>query len=224
MTDLNTFFELARQEMVEQIALHTNAVSEQIGKTALADNVMAVMGRVPRHEFVPEPIQLYAYIDRPLPIGFSKTTSQPFIVALMTDLLDLHPEDRVLEIGAGLGYHAAILANLAQSVYTVEIITELAQDAETRLEQLGYDNIVLKIGNGAGGWPAQAPFDKILVTAAPELIPPALLKQLKDGGKMVIPTGLPDAQTLMLVEKDRRGSTRTRDILAVRFASLIIAH
>jgi protein-L-isoaspartate(D-aspartate) O-methyltransferase len=185
---------------------------------------MAAMGIVPRPEFVPEPLQAFAYLDQPLPIGFGKTISQPFIVALMTDLLDLQADDRVLEIGTGLGYQAAILAKLAEQIYSIEIIEELSREAEYRLGKLGFGNIELRIGNGSAGWSEQAPFDKIMVTAAPELIPVGLLQQLRPGGKMVIPAGLQDAQQLMLVEKDSRGSLHTQEMLAVRFTPLVLVH
>lgn len=217
-------FTALRQEMVRQIARHTELVSERTGRTALAERVMEAMASVPRHEFVPAPLRVFAYLDQPLPIGFGKTISQPFIVALMTDLLDPQPEDRVLELGTGLGYQAAVLASLVQIVYSVEIIDDLAREAERRLQETGYDNIVLRIGDGSSGWRAHAPFDKIIVTAAPELIPTALLNQLKPGGKMVIPAGLEDAQQLLLVEKDEQGSTTTQEILPVRFSSLIVTH
>lgn len=217
-------FATARLEMVEQIALHTGIVSDRIGKTSLSDRVMEVIGTVPRHEFVPYELRSFAYLDQPLPIGFGKTISQPFIVALMTDLLDIRAEDRVLEIGTGLGYQAAILANLAQTVYSIEIIMELAKDAAERIQKLGYYNIHFKVGNGTSGWPENAPFEKIIVTAAPELIPPPLLRQLKPGGKMVIPAGLEDSQQLLLVEKDSDGSTSTQEILPVRFTPLTIIH
>lgn len=215
---------VARQEMVEQIALHTSFVSDRIGKSALSERVMGILGAVPRHEFVPAQLRAFAYIDQPLPIGFGKTISQPFIVALMTDLLDVQTHDRILEIGTGLGYQAAILAGLAQRIYTVEIITELAREAEQRLGKQGYGNIEIKIGDGSFGWPEHAPFDKIIVTAAPELIPTALLNQLKPGGRMVIPAGLTEAQQLMLVKKDSQGFVTTEDILPVRFSSLVVTH
>lgn len=224
MTKSKAQFEVARREMLESIALHTQAVSEQIGKTALADFVLAAMGAVPRHEFVPEPLKAFAYMDHPLPIGFDKTISQPFIVALMTDLLDLQTDDRVLEIGTGLGYQAAILAKLAEQVYSIEIIEELSNEAEYRLAKLGFNNVTLRVGNGSSGWPEQAPFDKIMVTAAPELIPVGLLQQLRPGGKMVIPAGLQDAQQLMVVEKDSHGSCHTQEVLAVRFSPLVLVH
>lgn len=213
-------FSALRQSMLAEIAAKTVYASAQLGKAALDPRVMNVMAKVPRHEFVLLELRPYAYADTPLPIGFDKTISQPFIVALMTDLLDLRPTDTVLEIGTGLGYQTAILAELAQRVYTIEIIDELAVQARQRLARQGYDNIDIKIGNGCGGWLAHAPFDKVLVTAAPELIPPALIYQLKAGGKMVIPAGLPDGQQLILVEKDASGTVSTREILPVRFSQL----
>lgn len=187
-------FEALRRHMLAELAAHTIYVSARIGKAALAKPVMEAMGHVPRHEFVPLELQPYAYADTPLPIGCDKTISQPFIVALMTDLLGVEPTDAVLEIGTGLGYQAAILAELARKVYSVEIIEELAQQAEQRLRRLGYTNIELKLGNGYYGWPEHAPFDKIIVTAAPDLIPPPLIDQLKPEGRMVIPAGLPEAE------------------------------
>jgi protein-L-isoaspartate(D-aspartate) O-methyltransferase len=181
---------------------------------------MQVMNKVPRHAFVPIELQPYAYANSPLPIGFDKTISQPFIVALMTDLLDIQPNDTVLEIGTGLGYQAAIVAALAQKVYSVEVIEELSEQARQRLRRLGYVNIELRIGNGYHGWAEHAPFDKVIVTAAPELIPPALIDQVKPGGKMVIPAGLTDAQQLILVEKDSHGTVTMKEILPVRFSQL----
>ena len=209
-----------RQYMVMEIAAETIYVSARIGKAALGAPAMEAVGKVPRHDFVPVELQPYAYANVPLPIGFDKTISQPFIVALMTDLLDVSPQDRVLEIGTGLGYQAAVLAELADKVYSVEIIEELAQQAKLRLGRLSYKNIEFKLGNGYYGWPEHAPFDKIMVCAAPDLIPGALLQQLKPGGKMVIPTGIAGAQQLLLVEKDGAGAVNTKEILPVRFAQL----
>jgi len=224
MTHTEAQFATARREMVELIALHAHAVGDRIGKTSLDERVMKVMGAVPRHEFVPEPMQAFAYLDQPLPIGFGKTISQPFIVALMTDLLEVQSDDRILEIGTGLGYQSAILSQLADQVFSIEIIEELAREAEYRSDKLGYNNIDFKIGDGSAGWSQHAPFDKIIVTAAPELIPVTLLNQLKPEGKMVIPAGLADAQQLIRVEKDLRGSINTHEILAVRFTPLITVH
>ena len=159
--------------------------------------VLAAMAKVPRHEFVPEEYLFAAYEDRPVPIGCGQTISQPFVVALMTELLELQESDRVLEIGAGSGYQAAILAELVKDVYTVEIIAELAARAEKTLRALGYTNVKFKTGDGYSGWPEESPFDAIIVTAAPEEVPPPLWEQLAEGGRMVIPLGPPHGvQTL----------------------------
>jgi protein-L-isoaspartate(D-aspartate) O-methyltransferase len=213
-------FAALRQRMLAEIAAKTIYASAQLGKAALDRRVMDVLAEVPRHEFVPLELQPYAYADTPLPIGFGKTISQPFIVALMTDLLDLAPTDRVLEIGTGMGYQSALLARLARRVYSMELIEELAQQAGQRLARQGHHNVEIRIGNGCRGWPERAPFDKLIVTAAPEMIPPALLYQLKPGGKMVIPAGLQDAQQLILVDKGADGLVSTREILPVQFSAL----
>ena len=213
-------FEAMRRQMVAEISAHAVQLRETIGKSAFAGPVMAAMEKVPRHEFVPIEFQAYAYANIPIPIGFGKTISQPFIVALMTDLLDIGPDDAVLEIGTGLGYQAAILAQLARKVYSVEIIEELGRQAKQRLRRQGCTNVELKIANGYNGWSEHAPFDKVIVTAAPDLIPPPLIQQLKTGGKLVIPAGLPDEQTLILVEKPRNGGITTKEILPVRFSQL----
>ena len=213
-------FEKLRQQMVAEIVTEAALTVGNTGRAAFSDRVMRVIGSMPRHEFVPVELQPYAYLNRPLPIGYEKTVSQPFIVALMTDLLAPDAGDVVLEVGAGAGYQAAILAALARRVYTVDIIEELAQGAERRLKRLGYENVEVGVMNGYYGWPEHAPFDKIIVTAAPDLIPPPLIAQLKLGGKMVIPTGIPDDQHLVLVEKSADGKLVTRDILQVRFSEL----
>lgn len=218
MNEVN--FTAWRHSMVQEIALHAASVRDTIGKKALDDRVMEVMSRVPRHEFVPVELKVYAYVDTPLPIGYGKTISQPFMVALMTDLLELRGDDRVLEIGTGFGYQAAILAELAKEVYSIEIIEELAAEAKGRLGQLGYTNIEARVSDGYQGWAQHAPFDKVIVTAAPDLIPPPLLQQLKSGGRMIIPTGIPDNQHLVLVEKNENGRAKTREILPVRFSPL----
>jgi protein-L-isoaspartate(D-aspartate) O-methyltransferase len=210
----------ARQQMVAAITADTIFACASIGKAALGERVVATLGKVPRHEFVPVELQPFAYANVPLPIGFGKTISQPFIVGLMTDLLAIDADDTVLEIGTGLGYQAAVLAELAQKVYSVEILEELAEQAKQRLRQQKYTNIEFKIGNGYYGWPDHAPYDKIIVTAAPDLIPPPLLKQLKPGGKMVIPAGLAEAQRLLLIDKDVTGALTTAEILPVRFSQL----
>jgi protein-L-isoaspartate(D-aspartate) O-methyltransferase len=213
-------FEPLRRQMVEEITAETGMLASQLGRATLADRVIEVMGRVPRHTFVPAEVQPFAYLNSPLPIGHGKTISQPFIVALMTDLLDVRADSVVLEIGTGFGYQAAILAELARQVYSVEIIEGIATQGKKRLASLGYKNIALRLGNGALGWAEHAPYDRIIVTAAPDLIPASLLHQLKPGGKMVLPTGIPDRQQLMLVEKSQQGRISTREILAVRFSEL----
>ena len=213
-------FESPRQQMIAEIVAEAALTVGHTGRAAFSERVMRVIGSVPRHEFVPVELQPFAYLNRPLPIGYEKTVSQPFIVALMTDLLAPEADDVVLEIGAGAGYQAAILAQLTKRVYTVDIIEELARGAERRLKRLGYDNVEVAVTNGYYGLPQHAPYDRIMVTAASDLIPTPLLAQLKPGGRMVIPTGIPDKQTLMLVEKSATGSLSTREILPVRFSEL----
>ena len=217
-------FDALRQQMVEQIALHARLVSERTGRSELSPEVMAVMGQVPRHEFVPVELRQFAYLDTPLPIGYEKTISQPFIVALMTDLLELEAGDRVLEIGTGLGYQAAVLAPLSARVYSIELIEELARGAQRRLKDLGCENIELKTGDGSVGWSEHAPFDKILVAAAPELVPTSLLNQLKPGGRMVVPAGIEDAQQLMVVTKSAQGQLTMTEVLPVRFSALMTSN
>ncbi len=218
MNDLH--FDRPRNEMVEEIAAHVRDISAHIGREILDDRVMAVMARVPRHEFVPVELRGFAYVNSPLPIGHGKTISQPYINALMTDLLNPGPDDVVLEIGTGFGYQAALLAELAGRVYTMEIIEELAEGALRRLQLLGYENIELRVGDGTHGWPEHGPYDRILVAAAPDLVPPALIHQLKPGGRMVVPAGIEDAQQLMIVDKDADGKVSMREVLPVRFSAL----
>ena len=213
-----------RREMVEQIARHAQLAGHETGKAVLSEKVMDVMLSVPRHEFVPVELRAFAYTDSPLPIGYDKTISQPFIVALMTDLLDLQAEDCILEVGTGLGYQASILAKLVERVYSMEILDELADGASRRLTEQGAINVEVRVGDGSKGWPEHAPFDKILVAAAPDLIPTSLLSQLKPGGKMVIPAGIENAQQLMLVEKNEKGQLSVEEILPVRFSSLTLSH
>lgn len=217
-------FDILRQYMVQVIMAHTAHASEQIGREQLNQRVLEIMTKVPRHEFVPSEIRPYAYVDGPLPIGFDKTISQPFMAALMTDLLDVREGDVVLEIGTGLGYHTAVLAELARKVYTVEIVEELWTQAKKNLGTCGYKNVEMRLGDGARGWAEHAPFDRILVAAAPELIPPLLFSQLKPGGRMVVPAGAQGSQQLMLVEKTADGRTKTKDILPVVFAALEVAN
>ena len=213
-------FAILRRHMVEVIEIYVELARQELGKAALDQRVLAAIGRVPRHAFVPAPLARYAYADMPLPIGFDKTISQPFMVALMTDLLELQPDDVVLEVGTGLGYNTAVLAELVREVWTIEIVEELANEAEQRLRQLGYAGIGQRIGDAAQGWAEHAPFDKIIVSAAPELCPPALIAQLRPGGRLVIPTGLPDDQRLTLVEKDAAGHARVRELMPVQFSQL----
>jgi len=216
----NDEFTQLRQVMLAEISARAIFACARLDTAALSPGVMDAMGRVPRHDFVPLELRPFAYADTPLPIGFGKTISQPFIVAVMTDLLDVQPTDTVLEIGTGLGYQSAVLALLAQRIYSIELIEELAVQARHRLARQGHANVEVRIGNGCGGWPERAPFDKIIVTAAPELIPPALIYQLKPEGRMVIPAGLPGEQQLILLEKDSDGSVSTREIFAVMFSLL----
>lgn len=216
-------FAALRHQMVEQIALHARMVGEETSRGALDQQVMQAMADVPRHEFVPVEMRSFAYLDSPLPIGYGKTISQPFIVALMTDLLDVSEGDRVLEIGTGLGYQCAVLAELGATVYSVEMIEELGRSAARRLRDCGYTDVTCSVGDGSDGWPQHSPYDRVIVTAAPELIPPSLLHQLRAGGKMVIPAGIEDAQQLIYVEKDPEGRIGTREVLAVRFSTLITA-
>ena len=206
--------------MTEQIARHARQVAADTGRAEISPKVLRTMEKVPRHEFVPAELRAFAYVDSPLPIGFDKTTSQPFIVALMTDVLDLQPDDKVLEVGTGLGYQAAVLAELAGQVYSIEIIEELAHSARRRLVDRGVENVEITVGDGSLGRIEHAPFDKVLVAAAPDLIPTALLGQLKPGGRMIIPAGLESAQKLIEVEKSPGGTLRTRELLAVRFSAL----
>jgi protein-L-isoaspartate(D-aspartate) O-methyltransferase len=182
--------------------------------------VIAALGRVPRHRFVPEPLAAYAYHDRPIPIGFDKTISQPFVVAVMTDLLAPQPHEVVLEVGTGLGYQAAVLAELVRQVWSVEIIEEFAASAETRLRRLGYAHVGIRIGDGSRGWAEHAPFDKIIVTAATELMPQALIDQLKPGGRMVLPMGPSAMQKLTVIDKDATGRVELRNLIPVRFSPL----
>jgi protein-L-isoaspartate(D-aspartate) O-methyltransferase len=209
-----------RRHMVEMIEIHADLASDELDKATVDERVLDVMRRVPRHIFVPAPVAPYAYQDMPLPIGFDKTVSQPFIVALMTDLLDPQPHETVLEIGTGLGYQTTILAELAGRVWSVEIIEEFARHAETLLEGLGFTNVAIRVGDGSRGWPEHAPFDKILVTVAAKKTPPALLEQLKPGGRIVLPLGSKEDQHLTVIDKGTAGQLETRKLIPVRFSQL----
>jgi protein-L-isoaspartate(D-aspartate) O-methyltransferase len=197
-------------------------VTDQLQARGVHDpGVLAAMRRVPRHLFVPPEEQAHAYEDRPLPIGHGQTISQPYIVALMTELARPRAGDRALEVGTGSGYQSAVLSGLVGEVFTVEIAEELARAAERRLANLGYANVRTRVGDGYGGWPERAPFDLILVTAAPDHVPPALISQLKPGGRLVIPVGaVYDVQELRLIEKDPAGRVRTQNVIPVRFVPL----
>ncbi len=214
------YFDRMRDEMLQDISAHMAVAAEEIGKCAIDEQVMRAMSNVYRHEFVPVELQLLAYCDTPLPIGFEKTISQPFIVALMTDVLHVQRNDKVLEIGTGLGYQAAILSQLSERIYSVEYIEELASQAKYRLSQAGCEQVSIRVGDGYYGWVENAPYDRIIVTAAPQLIPPPLISQLKDGGSMVLPAGLPDAQKLIVVEKNASGSIKTHELIPVRFSMM----
>lgn len=211
----------ARAGMVDEIAAMARETGGETGRPRFGDAVMAAMGKVPRHRFVSAGQENRAYENRPLPIGEGQTISQPYIVALMTDLLDLKPGQVVLEVGTGSGYQAAVLAEIAAKVYSIEIVEPLGRRAMRLLEELGYRNVFVRIGDGYLGWPEKAPFDAILVTAAPEEIPKPLLDQLKPGGKMIVPVGRRfDVQRLLVIEKRPDGSATTRRVLSVRFVPM----
>jgi protein-L-isoaspartate(D-aspartate) O-methyltransferase len=213
--------EAARQKMVETIEGLTTRIAALPGTDSLAPAVLAAMRQVPRHEFVPAGVRDAAYDNRPLSIGYGQTISQPFIVALMTDLARPDKDDVVLEVGTGSGYQAAVLSLLVNRVYSIEIVEALAKRATERLGVLGHGNVTVRHGDGYHGWPEHGPFDAIIVTAAASHIPPPLVKQLKPSGRMVIPVGPPFmAQNLMLVEKDAQEQVRTRTLLPVRFVPL----
>ncbi len=214
-----------RRAMAKEIEADVRETSLYIGKEALDDRVLEVLGTVPRHEFVRKSERRHAYENRPLSIGYGQTISQPYIVALMTDLLGVDADDVVLEVGTGSGYQAAVLAKLADRVYTIEIIEALAEQAKRRLKRLGYRNAQTRLGDGYYGWEQYAPFDGIVVTAAASHIPPPLIQQLKPGGRMVIPVGGRfQVQQLMLIEKDHKGKLKTRQILPVRFVPFTGKH
>ena len=216
-----THFAAARQRMVDTIRGLARSVPVQVDGGAIDPAVLDVMGEVPRHELVPADVRSMAYGDTPLPIGHGQTISQPYIVALMTSLVRPAKEHVVLEIGTGSGYQAAVLSRLAARVYSIEIVEPLAREAAARLKALGYANVTVRAGDGYKGWPEQAPFDAIVVTAAAPHIPQPLVEQLKPGGRMVIPVGsAPSSQDLMVVEKDHDGRARTRRALPIRFVPL----
>lgn len=207
--------------MLRDIEKEVAYTRDEIGKDALDARVMAAMAKVPRELFVPELDLERAFANRPLPIGHGQTISQPYIVALMTDLLGAGPDSRILEVGTGSGYQTAVLAEIVLQVFSIEIIEALAKTAAERLQRLGYDNITVRHADGYLGWPEYAPFDGIVVTAAAPRIPPPLVEQLKPGGRLVIPVGEPGGlQELLVVEKHADGSSTRRNILAVKFVPL----
>ena len=210
---------LFRRHMVEIIDMHFDLSGEEIGTDVPDPQLRRALMDVPRHLFVPQSLMLMAYQDTPLPIGFDKTISQPFIGALMLELLDIQPGVRVLEVGTGFGYQAAVMADMGAQVFSVEIVEEFAEAAKTRFGALGYD-IEVRVGDGSRGWVEHAPFDKILVAAAAEAVPSALVAQLKPGGRMVLPLGGDEAQALTVVDKDAAGRVATRALLPVRFGRL----
>jgi protein-L-isoaspartate(D-aspartate) O-methyltransferase len=215
-----TDYESQRRALVEEIREEAVLASDY-GAPLISDQTLSVIGKVPRHEFVPEAQRSLSYWNRPLPIGGGQTISQPYIVALMTDLAEIGKQDKVLEIGTGSGYQAAVLSEIAGHVYTIEIIDWLGERAATDLERLGYDNVSVRIGDGYAGWPEHAPFDAILVTAAPEEVPQPLIDQLAIGGRMVIPVGGEyEVQTLRLLTKEAEGILAVKNVIAVRFVPL----
>lgn len=206
------FFEKMRSEMVNQ----------QIRARGVSDpHVLQAMSKVPRHLFVPESLQEEAYQDAPLPIGHHQTISQPYIVAFMTEALHVKSSDRILEIGTGSGYQAAVLAELTREVYSIEILGPLYESAKNRLQQLGYRNIHLKLGDGWAGWPEMAPFDKIIVTAAADKIPEALVAQLGEGGRMIVPVGPHEESQDLIVGVKEKGIFRSAETIPVRFVPLV---
>ncbi len=214
-------FEAARERLVAEVDAEARGAGAYLGKTSLDRRVLDALMRVPRHEFVPESERDRAYWNVALPIGGGQTISQPFVVAAMTDALDVGPRDRVLEVGTGSGYQAAVLAEIVAEVYSVEIVPEHAAAAAERLARLGYGNVHVRVGDGGEGWPEHAPYDGIMVTAATPEVPPALIDQLAPGRRLVLPLGRPgDTQMLTVVEKAADGTTASRGFLPVAFVPL----
>lgn len=214
--DDTLFYQLLRQAMIE---------NQIIDRGVSDERVIKAMNDVPRHLFVKESLRDLAYADGPLPIGHNQTISQPYIVAYMTEILQPDTHHTVLEVGTGSGYQAAILSKLVNHVYSIEIIPELGKEAASRLDKLGYDNVTVKIGDGYNGWEEHAPFDRIIVTAAPEQIPKKLVDQLKSGGLMILPVGKTSfGQDMRIVKKDRTGQVTTKETIPVRFVPMIHEH
>ncbi len=211
--------------MLATIERGVRQTRQELGRDSLAPDVRDALSRVPRHEFVPEELRRRAYFNEPLPIGLGQTISQPYIVAIMTELLDLEPGDRVLEVGTGSGYQAAILAEIVDRVFTIEIVPGLAGRARDVLARLGYDNVEVRLGDGYYGWPEEEPFDGVIVTAAASHVPPPLVRQLKPGARMIIPVGSAYfVQQLILVNKSADGEVSTEMIMPVRFVPLTGGH
>ena len=212
-----------RADLVAEVRYYDRLARDS--ETMFRDDVMAALGNVERHEFLPNGEKRFAYENRPLPIGHGQTISQPYIVALMTDLIDPQPRDVVLEVGTGSGYQAAVLAEIVKRVYSIEIVEPLFNSASERLEHLGYDNISTRLGDGYYGWKRHGPYDAIVVTAAASHVPPPLIQQLKPGGRMVIPVGGRwMTQQLLLIERTRQDEIITKQIAAVRFVPLTGEH
>jgi len=216
---------VSRKGMLRDIEAEVRFTRHTIGRAAFAPMVMEAMNRVPRHEFVGRNLRDHAYDNGPLPIGCGQTISQPYIVALMTDLAGVGDRDRVLEVGTGSGYQSAVLAELGVEIFSIEVIPELGWAAAERLRRLGYEQIHTRIGDGYYGWPEQAPFDAVLVTAAAPDVPPPLIEQLRPGGRLIIPVGgAYMGQDLLLIEKDLAGKVSRRDVLPVAFVPLTGSH
>ena len=202
-------------------AARESMVRRQIEQRGITSpDVLRAMRSIPRHEFVPADLRGMAYDDNPLPLGHGATISQPYIVALMTELLEPRKQDKVLEVGTGSGYQAAVLSRLAGQVYTIEIVPELAQSARETLTRLGYRNVTVRTGDGYAGWPEQAPFDRIIVTAAPADIPASLIAQIVRGGRLVAPVGTAGAQELLVLTKDKNGKVSRRSVAPVAFVPM----
>lgn len=211
-----------RKYMIDTIKLEARGATPWVGKADIDPRVMAAMAKVPRHEFVPPDVAYAAYEDGPLPIGHGQTISQPYIVALMTDLLQPEAEDVILEVGTGSGYQAAVLSLLVRQVYSVEVVQALAEEAAARLKRLAYNNIETRCGDGYHGWPEHAPYDGIIVTAAAPEVPQPLIDQLKPGGRLIVPVGgRYTGQDLVMLEKDKQGQIHSRSVLPVAFVPLI---
>jgi len=213
-----------RADLIAEVEYYATLIGDS-GTDGFSEEVINALAKVERHEFVPASEKRYAYENRPLPIGHGQTISQPYIVALMTDLIDPQPRDVVLEVGTGSGYQAAVLAEIVKRVYSIEIVEPLFNSATERLERLGYDNVSTRLGDGYHGWKLHGPYDAIVVTAAPSHVPPPLVRQLKPGGRMVIPVGGRwMTQQLLLIERTRQDEIITKQVAAVRFVPLTGEH